>query len=143
MAGERRIRLLARLMDGATEVETKRLCEVCAEVTEMNGAGIMLMSGDIPQGSLCTTDKVSALIEESQFALGEGPCVDAYHHDRPVLEPNLANPETPRWLAFTAPVVAAGVRAIFGITSTRTPSSGASTGMFGWGQSVPHRTRCG
>jgi GAF domain-containing protein len=114
VAGERRIRLLARLMDGATEVETKRLCEVCAEVTEMNGAGIMLMSGDIPQGSLCTTDEVSALIEESQFALGEGPCVDAYHHDRPVLEPNLANPETPRWLAFTAPVVAAGVRAIFG-----------------------------
>jgi len=80
----------------------------------MNGAGIMLMAGDIPQGSLCTTDKVSAFIEESQFALGEGPCVDAYHLDRPVLEPDLANPSTPRWLAFTGPVLDAGVRAIFG-----------------------------
>ena len=114
MNRERRTRLLARLMDGTTELDTKRLCEVCAEVAGVNGAGIMLMAGDVPQGSLCTTDKVSALIEESQFALGEGPCVDAYHGDRPVLEPDLANPNTPRWLAFTGPVLDAGVRAIFG-----------------------------
>ena len=114
MNGERRTRLLARLMEGDTELSTKRLCEVCAEVVGMNGAGIMLMAGDIPQGSLCTTGKVSALIEESQFALGEGPCVDAYHLGRPVLEPDLANPSTPRWQAFTGPVLDAGVRAIFG-----------------------------
>jgi hypothetical protein len=66
---------------------TKRLCDVCAEVTGMSGAGIMLMSGDIAQGSLCTTDAVSARIEELQLVLGEGPCVDAYHQQRPVLEP--------------------------------------------------------
>ena len=101
-------------MDGTTDVQTKRLCKVSSDVTGMNGAGIMLMSGDTPQGSLCTTDDVSTLIEESQFALGEGPCVDAYHLDRPVLEPDLANPATPRWLAFSGPVVAAGVRTIFG-----------------------------
>ncbi|HUP73267.1 MAG TPA: GAF and ANTAR domain-containing protein [Acidimicrobiales bacterium] len=101
-------------MDGTTELTTKRLCEVCAEVVGMSGAGIMLMAGDVPQGSLCTTGKVSALIEESQFALGEGPCVDAYNSNRPVLEPDLANPVTPRWLAFTGPVLGAGVRAIFG-----------------------------
>ena len=114
MNGERRARLLAHLMDGTTELTTKRLCEACAEVVEMSGAGIMLMAGDVPQGSLCTTGAVSALIEESQFALGEGPCVDAYRSDRPVLEPDLANPATPRWLAFTGPVLDAGVRAIFG-----------------------------
>jgi len=112
--GDRRARLLARLMDGTTELKSKRLCEVCAEVVGMNGAGIMLMAGDIPQGSLCATGKVSALIEESQFALGEGPCVDAHHLGRPVLEPDLANPSTPRWQAFTGPVLDAGVRAIFG-----------------------------
>ena len=101
-------------MQGTTELKTKRLCEVCAEVVEMSGAGIMLMAGDIPQGSLCTTGKVSALIEQSQFALGEGPCVDAYNEDQPVLEPDLANPSMHRWLAFTGPVLDAGVRAIFG-----------------------------
>jgi hypothetical protein len=95
-------------------VETTRLCEVCAEVSGMSGAGIMLTSGDVPRGSLCTTNEVSALIEQLQYALGEGPCVDAYHQDRPVLEPDLADPATPRWLGFTGPAVAAGARAVFG-----------------------------
>jgi hypothetical protein len=115
VAGERRLRILSRLVGGGTrELETSRLCDVGAEVTGMTGAGIMLMSGDIPRGSLCTTNKVAALIEELQYSLGEGPCVDAYHDDRPVLEPNLAAPDTPRWLAFTSPVLDAGARAVFG-----------------------------
>jgi GAF domain-containing protein len=115
VAGERWLRILARLVgSGAPELETKRLCQVCAEVTGMTGAGIMLMSGDVPRGSVCTTNNVSALIEQLQYGLGEGPCVDAYHHDRPVLEPDLAAPSTPRWVAFTGPALEAGVRAVFG-----------------------------
>ncbi len=80
----------------------------------MTGAGIMLMSGDVPRGSVCSTDEVSALIEELQFELGEGPCVDAYTTDRPVLEPDLAKPALPRWVAFTQPAVDAGAAAVFG-----------------------------
>ena len=115
MDGERRLRILAMLVgDGGTQGETKRLCDVCAEVTGMTGAGIMLMSHDTPAGSVCTTNDVSALVEELQYALGEGPCVDAYHQDRPVLEPDLADPVTPRWPAFASPAVEAGVRAVFG-----------------------------
>ena len=102
------------LMQGTTGFETKRLCEVCAEVTGMSGAGIMLMTPDVPQASIGASDGVSALIEELQFALGEGPCIDAYREDRPVLEPQLADPAQPRWLAFTGPVLAAGARAVFG-----------------------------
>jgi hypothetical protein len=94
--------------------ETKRLCEVCAEVTGMTGAGIMLMSGDLPRGPVCTTNSVSTLIEQLQYDLGEGPCVDAYKQDQPVFEPNLADPDDPRWLAFTSPALDAGVRAVFG-----------------------------
>jgi hypothetical protein len=74
----------------------------------------MLMSGDTQRGSVCSSNDVSALIEDLQYTLGEGPCVDAYRHDRPVLEPDLANPVTARWLAFTPPAVAAGAQAIFG-----------------------------
>ena len=113
--GERRLRILARLSGrAAPELETKRLCEVCADVAAMDGAGIMLMSGDVPRGSVCTTDTVSALIEQLQYDLGEGPCVDAYHEDRPVLESDLAEPVNVRWPAFTGPVLDAGVRAVFG-----------------------------
>ncbi len=115
MPSERRLRIFNLLVGGgASEPGGKRLCEVCAEVTGMTGAGIMLMSGDVPRGSLCTTNEVSAVIEELQYSLGEGPCVDAHHEDRPVLEPDLADPVTPRWLAFTGPALDVGVRAIFG-----------------------------
>lgn len=90
------------------------MCDVCAEVTAMSGAGIMLMSEDVALGSVCTTDEVSELIEDLQFALGEGPCVDAHHDGRPVLEPDLADPERPRWLAFSPRALAANARAVFG-----------------------------
>jgi GAF domain len=74
----------------------------------------MLMSGDIPRGSLCTTNEVSHLIEELQYTLGEGPCVDAYQQGRVVAEPDLADPLIYRWPAFTPPALQAGVRAVFG-----------------------------
>ena len=112
--GERRQRIVAQLLRGAPELATSRLCEVCVELTGMSGAGIMLMHGDVPQGSVCTSNDVSKSIEELQYALGEGPCVDAYNTGRPVLEPDLADPRTPRWPAFSGPALDAGVRAVFG-----------------------------
>ena len=113
MVGERRQRIAAQLLGGVAGQETQRLCEVCVDLTGMSGAGLMLMTGEISHGSVCTTDRVSATIEELQYALGEGPCFDAYNSDRPVLEPDLADPGTVRWPAFSGPAIAAGARAVF------------------------------
>jgi len=63
---------------------------------------------------LCASDGVSQLIEELQYTLGEGPCVDAYRKDEVVGEPDLADPVTRRWLAFSPPALRAGARAVFG-----------------------------
>ena len=113
--GGRRRRILDQLLGGgAPELGTKRLCHVSRDVAAVSGAGIMLVSAGKPCGSACTTDDVSAAIERLQFDLGEGPCVDAHHRDQPVLEPDLADPAAPRWLAFTAAAVDAGARAVFG-----------------------------
>lgn len=115
MSHDRRLRILERFAIGASERPvTRRLCEVCAEVTGASGAGIMLMSGGLPRGSICTTDPVSARIEDLQFTLGEGPSIDACAWDRPVLEPDLATPLVVRWPVFSPPAVAAGARAVFG-----------------------------
>jgi GAF domain-containing protein len=115
MAADRLLRILAELSSGwRSEAEPARLCEVCANVSLMTGAGIMLMTGNTNQGSVCSSNPVSSLIEELQFTLGEGPCVDAHRGDRPVVEADLANPDMPRWLAFAPPAVAAGARAVFG-----------------------------
>ncbi len=100
--------------DGAEPWSAERICNVCPDMVGVNGAGVMLMSGDVPRGSLCATDAVSHRIEDLQYTLGEGPCVDAYQQDRVVTEPDLAEPMMRRWHAFSPPALEAGVRAIFG-----------------------------
>jgi hypothetical protein len=114
MTSDRLHRILAVLSAGGDAWSSARLCTLCPGLLGVDGAGVMLMSGDIPRGSLCTSDTVSHLIEELQYTLGEGPCVDAYQHDRVVSEPDLADPATRRWVAFTRPAVQAGARAVFG-----------------------------
>lgn len=124
MAAARLLRILERLEAGSG-AGPARLCDVCAEVTAMTGAGIMLMSGDVPRGSVCSSNEVSALLEDLQYSLGEGPCVDACQQDRPVSEPDLADHgglsgpdgadrDGRRWIAFAPAAVAAGARAVFG-----------------------------
>lgn len=114
MADERLLRILTRVSARSAAAPTARLCVVCADVTEMSGAGIMLINDDGPRGSVCTTNDVSALIEELQFTLGEGPCMDAHLEHRPIVEPDLADPAVNRWTLFSEPAVAAGARAVFG-----------------------------
>jgi GAF domain-containing protein len=114
MPGDRLHRILAEFSGGGDGWSAARLCQACPGIVGMSGAGVMLMSGEIPRGSLCTSDGVSQLIEELQYTLGEGPCVDAYRQDRVVAEPDLADPVTLRWPAFSPPAVQAGVRAVFG-----------------------------
>ena len=97
-----------------TKIDSGTLCAICVDVSGVTGAGIMLMSGNVQRGSLCTTDSVSSLIEELQFSLGEGPCLDAFRLGVPVLEPDLINPSQERWSAFSGYAIAAGVRALFG-----------------------------
>ena len=92
---------------------TRELCEVSAAVTGLSGAGITVMMGEANQGSLGASDPVSRTIEDLQFALGEGPCIDAHRDQRPVLEPDLLAAPEPRWPAFGPLILAAGGRAVF------------------------------
>jgi hypothetical protein len=102
------------LASGGGGRSSARLCEVSSDITGLTGGGVMLMSGDVPAGSVCSSNDVSALIEDLQYTLGEGPCVDAHLQDRVVAEPDLADPGAPRWPAFAPRAVGAGVRAVFG-----------------------------
>lgn len=115
MPGERLLRILGHLSAADHPGgDAERVCRVGVDVVGVSGAGIMLMSDAMPRGSVCTTDAVSSLLEELQYTLGEGPCVDAFGHDRPVLEPDLANPEMPRWPAFSPSALQSGASAVFG-----------------------------
>ena len=56
----------------------------------VTGAGIIVMSDAGPGAMLASTDGAAQIMEELQFTLGEGPCVDASTSGRPVLQPDLA-----------------------------------------------------
>jgi hypothetical protein len=111
MTNDRRQGILRRIA-ASDDSSLNRLCSVCMDMTATSGVGIMLRTGGVTRGSLGTTDAVSSFIEELQFMLGEGPCIDAYNLEMPIAEPDLADP-TSRWLGFTPPVFKAGVKALF------------------------------
>jgi len=114
VAGHGLSRIMSALRNGQDTVTSDRICAVCPEIAGVDGAGVMLMAGDAPRGSLCVSDRVSQLIEDLQYTLGEGPCVDAYRQDAVISEPDLAMPVTSRWPAFTLPALRGGARAVFG-----------------------------
>jgi hypothetical protein len=115
LAAERLARILEQLVArGASASAPGRLCEVAADLVAATGAGVMILADGVPQGSMCTTGGVAALIEELQYTLGEGPCIDAYRTGAAISEPDLLTPMAPRWPAFTPKVIDVGARAIFG-----------------------------
>jgi hypothetical protein len=89
-----------------------RMCTVCVPVT---GAGIIVMANSGPGAMLASTDGPARVMEELQFTLGEGPCVDASRSGRPVLLPELEHAASQLWPGFTAGALDAGVRAIFAL----------------------------
>lgn len=92
-------------------LHSEQLCEAVLSVT---GAGIVLIGEDhLPRASVWCTDGLSALLEELEYTLGEGPCVDAHRLERPVLAPELGNATVSIWLVFTPSAMAAGARAVF------------------------------
>lgn len=93
------------------------ICRFAVQALELTGAGISVMTAAGHRGSVCATDEVAGLIEEMQFSLGEGPCVEAFHHG-PVLIPDLndaAHVASSRWPQFTREAAAAGAAALFAL----------------------------
>ncbi|TCO62197.1 GAF and ANTAR domain-containing protein [Actinocrispum wychmicini] len=91
-----------------------RLCAECLSALPVSGVGLALMTADGPSGVvLAATDGRARQLEELQFALGQGPCVEASGSGRPVLEPDLGAAGPARWPRFGAAVLDAGVHAIF------------------------------
>jgi hypothetical protein len=89
------------------------LVRLCAQTVPVSGVGLALMTEEGPAGTVTATDGTALQLEELQFALGEGPCVDASRTGRPVLQPDLARTAPARWPAFAAGAEAAGLDAVF------------------------------
>ncbi len=91
-----------------------RLLRACVDLVDVTGAGITVGLDRVQGLSLGGTDDAIRLVEDLQFTLGVGPCVDTWTTGQPVSEPHLADPEIDRWPGLAGPAVAAGVEALFG-----------------------------
>ena len=90
----------------------QRLCRAATSDLAVSGVGLCVMS---PEGGFSVLAGSSAeveQIEQLQFTLGEGPCLDAYAYGRPVLTPDL-DQALGQWPGYTPAAQEAGIRAVF------------------------------
>lgn len=92
----------------------ERLCSALSRALPAMGVGVSLLAADnYGGGTLAASDSASRVIEELQFTLGEGPCIDAYASRSPILEPDLAGRGTRRWPGYGLAAQEHGVEAVF------------------------------
>lgn len=94
----------------------ERLCVGGVREAGVDGAGVSMLTSDGVPEPVFATDERSALVEDLQFTLGVGPCLDATRHRSPVLVADLldrAEGVQQGWPAFVDEAVLAGIRAVF------------------------------
>lgn len=91
----------------------QRLCRAAQRDLPASGVGVSMISKVGGQMMAAASSTSSAMIEELQFALGEGPCLTAFETRRPVLVPDLAHAAKTTWPAYAPAAYQHGVRAVF------------------------------
>lgn len=90
-----------------------RLCQACVDLLGVDGAAISFVRDGVSQGTFGSSGALSRRWDEYQFTFGEGPCLDAVRHGRPVLARDLQDPDEVRWPAFAGAMLESGVRGVF------------------------------
>jgi hypothetical protein len=84
----------------------EQVCRAYVMGLDVDGAAISLMTASTSSQTLCATDATAELLEDLQFSLGEGACVEAAVTGRPVLVADMhRTSEVSRWPTFAAAVV--------------------------------------
>ena len=91
----------------------QRLCRAAARTLPATGVGLSVMSTDGQPATVAASDAHSAIVEDLQFTLGEGPCLDSYSTGRSVFAPDLAVAARVRWPGYAPAAQEHGVQAAF------------------------------
>lgn len=89
-----------------------KLCTACVEVLGVTGAGVTIMGGN-QAGPICVSNQRMAALEDLQFAMGEGPCQDAFRTGLAVHAPRLDGSAFARWPTFVELAQKTGIGAVF------------------------------
>ena len=101
----------ARPGDRGVPGALRRLCSAAGRSLSASGAGVSVLARDGMRGVVAASESAYETLEELQFTLGEGPCLDAFTSRQPVLVPDLL--DSARWPAYATALHDTGVRAVF------------------------------
>ena len=90
-----------------------RLCEACVDLFEVDAAAVSLVFEGANTGTLGTSGSAARVLDELQFTLGEGPCLDSVEYETPVLVIDLADPLVLRWPAYRPTMLDHGIHGVF------------------------------
>ena len=91
----------------------RRVCSAAERAMSARGVGMSVMAEGGMRGVAAVSEPACEPLEELQFTLGEGPCLDAFASRRPVLIPDLSDGAMRRWPGYAPALHARGVRAVF------------------------------
>ncbi|WP_322937908.1 GAF domain-containing protein [Nocardioides bizhenqiangii] len=91
------------------------LCVDCTTVLDLSATGMALINDDGHQGVLGASGPLATRLEDLQFELGEGPGLDAFRANSPILEPDLSVNAMTRWPGFGSSALSEGVRAVLAL----------------------------
>lgn len=102
--------------DGTNErVLAENICVACIAGLDIDGASMSLLTATVARETLWASDLTANLLEELQFSLGEGPCMQAATTGLAVMVSDLMyGGDRDSWPAFAAAVIErTHVRALF------------------------------
>jgi GAF domain-containing protein len=96
-------------LDDALELAVKETDDLFS----VDGAGIMLLSQGGVLRYVAASDEPGRMLEALHEHTGEGPCIDAFLDDRPVVAADMA--ADPRWPSIGPLAAGHGIRAVLGV----------------------------
>jgi hypothetical protein len=106
--------LIAELSALAPDEPTlEQICRGSVVLLGVSGAAVILMSEEESGAVTAAFGARVAEIGDLEFAVGEGPCLEAYRDGTPVFVPELADGIGEPWPLFSTQALALGARAVF------------------------------
>jgi len=106
--------LLIAAVDGHRGADAAdRLCEACVALLDVDAAAISLVFDGASTGTLGSSGGAARDLDELQFTLGEGPCLESVLRCSPVMVEDLAHPAESRWPVYRRAMLDLSIRGVF------------------------------
>jgi GAF domain-containing protein len=125
--------------DALLRPSLERVVGACVDLFGVDGSGIMLTDELGALRHVVATDDTGQRLEEAQLETGEGPCVDAFFEEAPVVVEDLRTEE--RWSRLRIVLSDSGIRGVLAVPIRLSGTPVGTLNLYrstptGWGEDV-------